>query len=105
MTKNRKTIKCKSCAKTMATISATGLVPDLSASETEGCDTCHKFLPLHNAMKVADADYASFKDRRDNYRPKQDALTTLRKSHIEFDNWLMHVEEVYGDVQHALPNA
>jgi hypothetical protein len=104
MTITQKKVMCKSCTKVIATILATGLVPDPSASDIEGCDTCGQFLPLYNAMKAADEDYASFKDRRDNYRPKQDALAALRKSHIDFDNWLMNVEKICDELQHVPSN-
>lgn len=87
-----KPIKCRSCAKLLATISDSGLNSKSSATEDKACETCQQFLPLYDAMKTADAAYASFSDRRDNYRPKQDAFVSAKKTRMDFNNWLMAVD-------------
>jgi hypothetical protein len=104
MTVNPRPIKCKSCAKIIATVLDTGLVPSSSDAEPQSCDTCRHFQPLYDAMQAADAHYATFKDRRDNYRPKLDALVNLRKTHMAFDNWLGGVEMIGDNLLEALPD-
>jgi hypothetical protein len=97
-------IKCKSCAKIIATVLDTGLIPSSSEAKPQACDTCRHFQPLYDAMQAADAHYATFKDRRDNYRPKLDALVNLRKTHMAFNNWLGGVEMIGDVLLEALPD-
>jgi hypothetical protein len=98
-------IECKPCAKTLATVSSTGLVHNPSATDTEGCDVCRRFDLLYNAMQAADEDYALFKDRRDTYGPKKEAFAALRQRRVEFHNWLMHTEEVHEELQPGLSDS
>jgi hypothetical protein len=103
MAPNSQAIKCKSCTRILATVSDTGLVPSASATEASNCNVCEQFSPLYDAMKAADEQLACFSERRDNYRPKQDALVNVKKTHMDFDNWLMGVEatpEGNGRVPH-----
>jgi hypothetical protein len=102
MTLNHRIIKCKSCAKTLAHVSNAGFVPSHPATDTESCDTCRQFHNLYNAMQGADKDYASFKDRRDTYGPKKEALAAFRQRRIEFHNWLMQTDKVYEELQQGL---
>ncbi|KAH7078344.1 hypothetical protein FB567DRAFT_407697, partial [Paraphoma chrysanthemicola] len=93
MARDPKAIKCKSCAKVLATTSSTGLVPTRSSiGPQDSCDTCEQFQPLYDAMLAAEKEYASYADRRDNYRPKQDAFVNFKKTRLEFNNWLLTVE-------------
>ncbi|KAF2032250.1 hypothetical protein EK21DRAFT_42375, partial [Setomelanomma holmii] len=85
-------VQCKSCAKILATISSAGLIPSPPDAEAKGCDMCQQFRPLYDAMVAADEEYASFSGRRDTYGPKQNALANFRRTHMEFNNWLMCVE-------------
>jgi hypothetical protein len=87
-----KPIRCRSCAKFLATISEDGLNPTSSATDTEPCETCKRFLPLYNDMTAADAEYASFRERRDNYRPKQDAYVRVKQTRMAFNNMLIDVD-------------
>jgi hypothetical protein len=94
-----KSIKCKACSKDLATVTDSGLIPTLYDTVSEGCETCQQFRPLFDAMEAADTEYRSFRDRRDNYRPKQDALLGVRRTHIDFNNWLSGVESSPGHSQ------
>jgi hypothetical protein len=53
-------------------------------------------------MQAADDAYRSFADRRDTYRPKQDALAQVNKTHMDFNNWLMGVEAVREGIENTL---
>jgi hypothetical protein len=55
-------------------------------------------------MLAADEEYASYSDRRDTYRPKQDALANFKKTHMEFNNWLMCVDAPSEESEYALPD-
>jgi hypothetical protein len=55
-------------------------------------------------MLAADEEYASYSDRRDTYGPKQDALANFKKTHIEFNNWLMGVDAPSEAPEDALAN-
>jgi hypothetical protein len=87
-----KPISCRSCAKLLATISEAGLDPTSSATDAEPCETCERFLLLYNDMTAADAAYASFRERRDNYRPKQDAFVSAKQTRMAFNNMLIDVD-------------
>ncbi|KAF1913769.1 hypothetical protein BDU57DRAFT_520776 [Ampelomyces quisqualis] len=102
MATNLNPVKCKSCVRTLATVSDNGLIADPSATEPHGCDTCQRFRALFDAMQAADDAYISFADRRDNYRPKQDALAGVKKTHLELNNWLMGVEAVREGTESTL---
>lgn len=84
-------IRCKSCSRTLATVSPTGLVPAL-APDTEGCDTCQKFNKLYDAMQTADLELAKLENKSDQNRVKQAAIDNSRKMHLDFGNWLFGVE-------------
>jgi hypothetical protein len=105
MAVNAQSIICKSCAQILATVSGTGLVPRATTAEAPGCDTCKEFQPLYDAMQTADEEYASLKERRDNYRPKQDALFNVKKTHMHFNNFLIGVEGTAKEHQITLSNA
>lgn len=96
MAVDSRSITCKACSKALAKVTGSGLVPILSDTASEGCETCQQFRPLFDAMEAADAEYGSFRDRRDNYRPKQDSLLGVRRTHIDFNNWLSGVESSSG---------
>ncbi|KAF1838719.1 hypothetical protein BDW02DRAFT_564582 [Decorospora gaudefroyi] len=83
-------IKCKSCARVLATVSATGLSPTTSA-DAVGCDTCGQFNALYDAVQAADAEWALFESKRETIT-KLCALEKHKKVRMEFDNWLMSVE-------------
>ncbi|KAH7079041.1 hypothetical protein BKA63DRAFT_551482 [Paraphoma chrysanthemicola] len=103
MARDPKAIKCKSCAKVLATTSSTGLVPARSSGEPQdSCVTCQQFQPLYDAMLAAEKEYASYADRRDNYRPKQDAFVNFKKTRLEFNNWLLTVETLDKASEEAL---
>jgi hypothetical protein len=76
----------------LATVSYTGLVPSSSATKADSCDVCEQFSSLYEDVQAADKQLASFSGRRGNYGPKQNALVKVKKSHMNFDNWLMRVE-------------
>jgi hypothetical protein len=97
MTATAKTIICKSCAKTIAAVSSSGLSPVASETESQSCDTCHQFRPLYDAMQAADEAYASFAKKPDNYGPKQAALVNVRQTHMRLDNFLIGVEGAAED--------
>jgi hypothetical protein len=98
MTTGTRVIKCKACANVLATVTDSGLAPALSAAESSECETCQQFHPLYDAMEAADAEYSSFQDRRDNYRPKQDALLKVKNTRMVLNNWLMSIE---SDPEHG----
>ncbi|KAH8728928.1 hypothetical protein GQ44DRAFT_768800 [Phaeosphaeriaceae sp. PMI808] len=101
MVTNPKSIICKSCAKTIATVSETGLVPCEVALDAQRCETCSQFWPLYDAKEAADEAYAAFNGRRDNYKPKQDALLKFRTAHMDLDNWLMGTEAKNTNMPHS----
>jgi hypothetical protein len=101
MLANSQPIVCKSCAKPLATSEESGLVPDTSTTGVQSCDTCEQFRPLFDAMQTADEEYLSFRGRQDNYRPKQDAFANVKKTHMQFDNFLMSVEGTVEETQIA----
>jgi hypothetical protein len=92
MLANPQLIVCKSCARTLATVAESGLVSDTSTTGEQSCDTCEQFRPLFDAMQTADEECLSFGERRDNYRPKQDAFANVKKTHMQFGNFLISVE-------------
>ncbi|OAL56713.1 hypothetical protein IQ07DRAFT_15290 [Pyrenochaeta sp. DS3sAY3a] len=85
-------IKCKSCNRTLATVSPSGLVPEAAAPDTQSCDTCAQFSTLYEAMQAADLELANLSHKSNANRVKQDALEKSRKVHMEFGNWLFEVE-------------
>jgi len=87
-------IRCKSCARVLATASQEGLDP---APVTEGCAICQHFQTLYDVMQAADEHYATYRDRRDTYAPKLVAFGKLRKAKLEFNNWLLDVEAAARD--------
>jgi hypothetical protein len=99
---NQLQIRCRSCARELATVSHSGLVL-IPPAEGQGCDTCQQFEALFKAMEAADNAYASFSGRRDNYGPKCTASANFRKAHIDFHNWLLAVEAV-EDKQESMPH-
>jgi hypothetical protein len=104
MTVTPQSIVCKACAKTIATVSGTGLVPETCATGAQGCDTCKQFRPLYDSMQAADEAYASFEKNSDNYKPKQAARVNVRQTHMQLDNFLISVEGAAEDSQATLFN-
>jgi hypothetical protein len=85
-------VKCKSCARVLATVSATGLVPTASPDTSHaGCSTCQQFDTLYDAIRTADTEWAVLENKRDSIS-KSFARDSHKKAHMEFDNWLMTVE-------------
>ncbi|CAO2657588.1 Nn.00g037140.m01.CDS01 [Neocucurbitaria sp. VM-36] len=93
-------IKCKSCDRILATVSPKGLVP-AEGAESQGCDTCQHFQALYDAMQIADEEYAPLDQKGDRHRGKQFAVAKVKKTHMDFDNWLIGVEApVNQNVEH-----
>ncbi|RMZ72157.1 hypothetical protein GMOD_00007155 [Pyrenophora seminiperda CCB06] len=88
---NNNPIKCKSCARVLATVVPTGLNPTTSPETSDGCDTCQQFSTLFNAVQTADMTWATYQDKRDSMT-KSWAREKYKKAHMEFHNWLMTVE-------------
>ncbi|KAF1841791.1 uncharacterized protein K460DRAFT_369804 [Cucurbitaria berberidis CBS 394.84] len=84
-------IKCKSCDRVLANVSPKGLVAT-DATEITGCDTCQRFSALYDAMQAADEEYAPLVQKGDKHHGKQFAVAKVRKTHMDFDNWLIGVE-------------
>jgi hypothetical protein len=104
MTVTPQSIVCKACAKTIATVSDMGLVPETCVTGAQGCDTCKQFRPLYDAMQAADEAYASFEKKPDNYKPKQAARASVRQIHMQLDNFLISVEGAAEDPPATLCN-
>ncbi|KAJ5063967.1 hypothetical protein J3E72DRAFT_220049, partial [Bipolaris maydis] len=90
MAGNHNTIKCKSCARALAAITADGLTP-IQAPEEFGCSACQRFGTLYDALQAADTEWAAFENKRDSIT-KSFARDNHKKARMEFDNWLMTVE-------------
>lgn len=88
---NNDPIKCKSCARVLATVAPTGLTPTTSPEITEGCDTCQQFSTLFDAVQTADTDWATYQNKRDSIT-KSFARESYKRARMEFHNWLMTVE-------------
>ncbi|KAI4929284.1 uncharacterized protein J4E92_004948 [Alternaria infectoria] len=85
-------VKCKSCARVLAVVSATGLVPTTSPDASHaGCSTCQRFDSLYDAIREADTEWAVLENKRDSIS-KSFARDNHKRAHMEFDNWLMTVE-------------
>lgn len=85
-------VKCKSCARVLAVVSATGLIPTTSPDTSHaGCSTCQQFGLLYDAIRAADSEWAVLENKRDSIS-KSFARDNHKKAHMEFDNWLMTVE-------------
>lgn len=84
------TIKCKSCTRVLAAVTADGLTP-VQAPEEFGCSTCQRFGTLYDALQAADIEWAAFENKRDSIT-KSFARDNHKKARMEFDNWLMTVE-------------
>jgi hypothetical protein len=85
-------ITCKSCARTIATISSDdvpyGLIPAPITVNALGCLSCLQFNVLFNNVQAAHEKYTEVQTRRDNYRPKKYALAKARETRKELGNWL-----------------
>ncbi|EMD65490.1 hypothetical protein COCSADRAFT_86703, partial [Bipolaris sorokiniana ND90Pr] len=90
MAGSNNTIKCKSCTRVLAAVTADGLVP-VQAPEEFGCSTCQRFGTLYDALQAADTEWAAFENKRDSIT-KSFARDNHKKARMEFDNWLMTVE-------------
>jgi hypothetical protein len=90
MADNDNTVKCKSCARMLANITPTGLVPTTSP-DSLACDICDKFDALYHAVQAADREWAPLENKRDTLA-KHFAKEKHKKVHMEFDNWLIGVE-------------
>ncbi|USP82515.1 hypothetical protein yc1106_09789 [Curvularia clavata] len=84
------TIKCKSCTTVLAAVTSTGLTPVPSLDDS-GCSTCERFSTLYDAVQAADAEWATFENKRDSIT-KSFARDKHKRARMEFDNWLMTVE-------------
>jgi hypothetical protein len=85
-------IKCKSCARALATVTPNGLTP-VPSSEEFGCSTCQRFSTLYDSLQAADTEWAAFENKRDSIT-KSFARDNHKRARMEFDNWLMTVEEL-----------
>jgi hypothetical protein len=85
-------ITCKSCARTIATVSSDdvpyGLIPAPITANALGCLSCLQFNVLFNNVQAAHEKYTEVQTRRDNYRPKKFALAKARETRKELGNWL-----------------
>lgn len=86
-----KPISCKSCARTLATVSEGGLAPTIS-SDNQGCNTCQQFGELYDAMRAADEEYEPLSGKGDKHHGKQAAVAKVKRTHMSFDNWLIGIE-------------
>ena len=85
-------VKCKSCARVLAVVSATGLVSTTSPNASHaGCSTCQRFDSLYDAIREADTEWTVLENKRDSIS-KSFARDNHKRAHMEFDNWLMTVE-------------
>ncbi|CAE7206319.1 hypothetical protein PTTW11_09533 [Pyrenophora teres f. teres] len=91
MASKNDSIKCKSCARVLATVAPTGLAPTASPETSKGCDTCQQFSTLFDAVQAADMDWATYQNKRDSIT-KSFARENYKRAHMEFHNWLMTVE-------------
>ncbi|KAH7402586.1 hypothetical protein BKA66DRAFT_4530 [Pyrenochaeta sp. MPI-SDFR-AT-0127] len=86
-----KPVTCKSCHRTLATMSEGGLVPAIS-SDNHGCSTCQLFGKLYENRQAADEAYEPLSNKGDKHRGKQAAVMNVNKTHMILDNWLISVE-------------
>ncbi|EDU50086.1 hypothetical protein PtrSN002B_007611 [Pyrenophora tritici-repentis] len=91
MASDNDSIKCKTCARVLATIAPTGLAATASPGTSEGCDTCQQFSTLYDAVQTADMDWTTYQNKRDSIT-KSFARENYKRAHMEFHNWLMTVE-------------
>ncbi|KAG9189812.1 hypothetical protein G6011_06680 [Alternaria panax] len=85
-------VKCRSCARVLAVVSAIGLTPTTSPDTSPaGCSTCQQFNSLYDAIQAANTDWAVLQNKRDSIT-KSFARENHMRAHMEFDNWLMTVE-------------
>jgi hypothetical protein len=92
MAARSKDIRCRSCSRVLLTVSAVGLEPR-EAAHIQGCDTCQQFGALYDTLQIADREWEEAMPKRDTNRGKMMARDKHKKAHMDFDNWLMGVEE------------
>lgn len=91
MVNNHDAIRCKTCARVLATVAPTGLTPATPSETNLGCATCQQFSTLFDAVQAADAEWAMLQNKRDSIT-KSFARENYMRVHMNLDNWLMAVE-------------
>ncbi|KAF2132350.1 hypothetical protein P153DRAFT_335173, partial [Dothidotthia symphoricarpi CBS 119687] len=85
-----KNVECRDCARLLATIAPTGLVP--VDSQAQACDTCRDFSAFYETLEIARGEFEILRSKRQDHRGRQMAREAASRARITFENFLMRVE-------------